>query len=319
MAEELRWAGGLDTEAVDRAGARADAPRRAALPHPQARCRDRLSRVQPARRDHHVALRHRIADRPLERGGRALCRRHAGSQGTGHRCQRRSRGHGHAASIRRSASRGGAAGRGAGRHRADVAHRAGAARRSVSIAGRHRPARGGGPVAAADGRRRRTRRTRRTTRAAYELYLRANELARTYEGVVQARDLYERCLDLDPAFAPAWAHLGRCHRVIAKFIDASSDETRAQAALDRAIALNPRLSVAHKYYAQLEADMGQVDERDGPPARTGGTARQRSRSSSPDSSTPAATAGCSSRPSMRTPRRAGSIRTCRRASSRRSC
>jgi TolB-like protein len=92
---------------------------------------------------------------------------------------------------------------------------------------------------------------------AYQLYLRANELARTYEGMVQARDLYEQCLDLDPAFAPAWAHLGRCHRVIAKFIDGSSDESRAKTALDRALALNPRLSVAHKYYAQLEADMGQ--------------------------------------------------------------
>jgi serine/threonine protein kinase/tetratricopeptide (TPR) repeat protein len=92
---------------------------------------------------------------------------------------------------------------------------------------------------------------------AYELYLRANELARTYEGIVQARDLYEQCLDLDPAFAPAWAHLGRCHRVIAKFIDGSSDEARAKTALDRALALSPRLSVAHKYYAQLEADMGQ--------------------------------------------------------------
>ncbi len=92
---------------------------------------------------------------------------------------------------------------------------------------------------------------------AYQLYLRANELARTYEGVVQARDLYEQCLDLDPAFAPAWAHLGRCHRVIAKFIDGSSDEARAKTALDRALALNPRLSVAHKYYAQLEGDMGQ--------------------------------------------------------------
>jgi serine/threonine protein kinase/tetratricopeptide (TPR) repeat protein len=92
---------------------------------------------------------------------------------------------------------------------------------------------------------------------AYQLYLRANELARTYEGVVQARDLYEQCLDLDPAFAPAWAHLGRCHRVIAKFIDPSADESRARPALDRALALNPRLSIAHKYYAQLEADGGQ--------------------------------------------------------------
>ena len=72
MAEELRWAGGVETEADDRAGARADTSRRAAVPHSQTRRRDRLSRLQPARRDHDVALRHRIADRPLERGGRAL-------------------------------------------------------------------------------------------------------------------------------------------------------------------------------------------------------------------------------------------------------
>src|SRR5262249_42063103 len=35
---------------------------------------------------------------------------------------------------------------------------------------------------------------------AYELYLRGNELARTYEGLQKARDLYERGLDLDPTF-----------------------------------------------------------------------------------------------------------------------
>ena len=61
---------------------------------------------------------------------------------------------------------------------------------------------------------------------AYELYLRANELARTYDGLPQARDLYQRCLELDPSFAPAWAHLGRCHRVIGKFIEGSSDSER---------------------------------------------------------------------------------------------
>ena len=94
---------------------------------------------------------------------------------------------------------------------------------------------------------------------AYELYLRANELARTYEGLPQARDLYQRCLDLDPRFAPAWAHLGRCHRVIGKYIDSTSDsEERAEEALRRALELNPRLSVAHKFYANLEADIGQA-------------------------------------------------------------
>ena len=54
---------------------------------------------------------------------------------------------------------------------------------------------------------------------AYELYLRANELARTYDGLIGRATLYQQCLELDPGFAPAWAHLGRCHRVIGKFID----------------------------------------------------------------------------------------------------
>jgi serine/threonine protein kinase/tetratricopeptide (TPR) repeat protein len=94
---------------------------------------------------------------------------------------------------------------------------------------------------------------------AYELYLRANELARTYDQLPQARDLYQRCLEMDPSFAPAWAHLGRCHRVIGKFIDDSPDsEARAEEAFRRALELNPRLSVAHKFYAQLEADTGQA-------------------------------------------------------------
>jgi non-specific serine/threonine protein kinase len=92
---------------------------------------------------------------------------------------------------------------------------------------------------------------------AYELYLRANELARTYDQLPRARDLYQRCLELDRRFAPAWAHLGRCHRVIGKYIDDSSNsEARAEDAFRRALELNPRLSVAHKFYAHLEADMG---------------------------------------------------------------
>jgi eukaryotic-like serine/threonine-protein kinase len=94
---------------------------------------------------------------------------------------------------------------------------------------------------------------------AYEHYLRANELARTYEGLVSARALYEQSLDLDPNFAPAWAHLGRCHRVIGKYIEPTAgSDGRAEDAFKRAIALNPRLSVAHKFYANLEADTGRA-------------------------------------------------------------
>jgi len=94
---------------------------------------------------------------------------------------------------------------------------------------------------------------------AYELYLRGNEMARTYDGLSRARELYERCLELDPTFAPAWAYLGRCHRVIGKYIEPSPDsEARAEDAFRRALELNPRLSVAHKLYAHLESDMGQA-------------------------------------------------------------
>jgi serine/threonine-protein kinase len=93
---------------------------------------------------------------------------------------------------------------------------------------------------------------------AYELYLRANELARTYDAMAAARDLYQQALDLDSSFAPAWARLGRCYRVIGKYVTSSPDsETRAEEAFQRALALNPHLSIAHKFYANLEADIGQ--------------------------------------------------------------
>jgi non-specific serine/threonine protein kinase len=92
---------------------------------------------------------------------------------------------------------------------------------------------------------------------AYELYLRGNELARTYDGLARAREFYQESLQLDPLFAPGWAHLGRCHRVIGKYVTSTPDsEVRAEEALRRALELNPHLSVAHKFYANLEADIG---------------------------------------------------------------
>ena len=94
---------------------------------------------------------------------------------------------------------------------------------------------------------------------AYALYLRANGLARTYDGLAEARDLYLRCVELDPRFAPAWARLGRCYRVLGKYVDGAPDsEARAEEAFTRALSLNPRLSLAHESYANLEADIGQA-------------------------------------------------------------
>jgi len=93
---------------------------------------------------------------------------------------------------------------------------------------------------------------------AYALYLRANELARDYGTLRRARDLYRQCVELDPGFAPAWAQLGRCHRVIGKFIDASEDGVaRAEEAFRRALEINPRLTLAHRYYAHHETETGQ--------------------------------------------------------------
>ena len=92
---------------------------------------------------------------------------------------------------------------------------------------------------------------------AYQFYLQANELSRNYDRLVEARDLYQRAIEVDPEFAPAWAQLGRCHWVIGRYITETPDsDTRAEDALRRALALNPRLSLAHKFYANLEAGVG---------------------------------------------------------------
>jgi eukaryotic-like serine/threonine-protein kinase len=87
---------------------------------------------------------------------------------------------------------------------------------------------------------------------AYEHYLRANELA--YDFDPAARDLYIRCVEEDPHYAPAWARLGRCCRIIAKFGGDPENFSRARAALERALSLNPDLALAHTQLAYLEAD-----------------------------------------------------------------
>jgi non-specific serine/threonine protein kinase len=91
----------------------------------------------------------------------------------------------------------------------------------------------------------------------YGLYLEANALARNFEQLPRALDLYRRSVEIDPRFAPAWAELGRTYRIIAKFVGGPEDSyERAEEALQRALELSPRLTVAHKYYAHLEADTG---------------------------------------------------------------
>jgi len=92
---------------------------------------------------------------------------------------------------------------------------------------------------------------------AYELYLRANQFADNNRLLAEARDLYEACLHEDPEYAPAWARLGRVYRVMAKY--GMEDDTpallqKAEAAFQRALKLNPDLSLAHNLYTYFELE-----------------------------------------------------------------
>ena len=97
--------------------------------------------------------------------------------------------------------------------------------------------------------------------AAYELYLRANEMSRESKEWDGAVKLYERCLTEDPHYAPAWAGAGRMHRMIGKYLEKETSERlgRAEQALKRALELNPDLSVAENALAHLEVDLGRAE------------------------------------------------------------
>jgi TolB-like protein/tetratricopeptide (TPR) repeat protein len=95
---------------------------------------------------------------------------------------------------------------------------------------------------------------------AYEYYLRANQFSRDPQQWVTARDLYVKCLEIDPGYAPAWARLGRIHHVMAKYLNTGVKEglDQAEEAFRRALEINPELGFAHKSYAQLEVDRGRA-------------------------------------------------------------
>jgi non-specific serine/threonine protein kinase len=96
---------------------------------------------------------------------------------------------------------------------------------------------------------------------AYEFYLRANHLSNRVQDLAVARELYQRSLEADPNYAPAWARLGRCYRVRAKYgDDPLLNMQRASDAFERAFTLNPDLPAAHSLYAQHEAEQGHADD-----------------------------------------------------------
>jgi DNA-binding winged helix-turn-helix (wHTH) protein/tetratricopeptide (TPR) repeat protein len=97
----------------------------------------------------------------------------------------------------------------------------------------------------------------------YESFMRAKALAavRTIPSMQQARDLCSVCVARDPAFAAAWAWLGRCCRFLEKFnVDASLNRDLADAAFQRALVIDPDLAAAHHFYTQLQADSGRAQD-----------------------------------------------------------
>jgi len=102
------------------------------------------------------------------------------------------------------------------------------------------------------------------TPRAYELYLRANAQAMTMSGWPAARELYLGCLKEDERFAPAWARLGRIHRLLGKYEawgpEAPVHAARAETAFRRALELNPDLPLAHNLYAAFELENGRVTD-----------------------------------------------------------
>jgi DNA-binding winged helix-turn-helix (wHTH) protein/TolB-like protein len=103
------------------------------------------------------------------------------------------------------------------------------------------------------------------TSVSYEFYLRGNELSRRglagFGDLSVARDLYLSCVDADPRYAPAWAQLGRCYRLIGKGMENGRENlVRAEAAFRRALELNADLPLAHSQYAFLEAELGRAKD-----------------------------------------------------------
>jgi len=99
---------------------------------------------------------------------------------------------------------------------------------------------------------------RPATAKAYEFYLRANELGNRSIEWTLARDMYLQCLAEDPQFAPAWARLGRIHRVLGMYSD-DPEHTyfeKAQEAFRRALEISPDLPLAHNLYTSLEVELG---------------------------------------------------------------
>ncbi|HKV63215.1 MAG TPA: protein kinase [Candidatus Acidoferrum sp.] len=93
----------------------------------------------------------------------------------------------------------------------------------------------------------------------YQLYLQANEVGRQWENLPSAIEMYERCVSLDPAYAAAWARLGRARWLCDKYRMGSLEGLgAAEVAFQTALRLNPNLTLAHNLYTHVQIDQGRT-------------------------------------------------------------
>jgi serine/threonine protein kinase/tetratricopeptide (TPR) repeat protein len=80
---------------------------------------------------------------------------------------------------------------------------------------------------------------------AYDLYLRSLALPHDPAPNKEAIAMLERAVGLDPSYAPSWANLGRRYYLDSQYADGGEPAfQKANTALDRALALDPNLTIA---------------------------------------------------------------------------
>ena len=95
---------------------------------------------------------------------------------------------------------------------------------------------------------------------AYECYLRGVDLYAS-GGLPGAIRMLEKAVAIDPTYAPTWAQLGRAYTTNASLQFGGRDQySKARAAYEKAIALNPNLTDARIFMANLLTDTGRADQ-----------------------------------------------------------
>ncbi|HEU4591383.1 MAG TPA: hypothetical protein VFS13_10780 [Steroidobacteraceae bacterium] len=98
---------------------------------------------------------------------------------------------------------------------------------------------------------------------AYDCYLAGRQnLARMMHGrLEESRQLFDRAVELQPGYAPAWAGLATVQAYLNEWFDAGrSSLERAEQASRRALAAAPRLAEAHAAHALVRAQLKYHDE-----------------------------------------------------------